>query len=71
VENTLLPISPNEPDEKDLEGCMSITVENGRNSYYGSFSDDLSEIETFSKAMIKLIEDILKEGEKIDKLKTV
>ncbi len=71
IQNTALPISPNEPDEKDLAGCMSLTVENGRNSYYWSFSDDLSEIETFSKAMIKLIEDILKEGEKIDKLKTV
>lgn len=55
---------------KELAWCMNIIMENGRNTNYASFSDDLSELKTFTESMIKQIIEILRDGEKVDKLKT-
>jgi hypothetical protein len=73
VENIQYSESPQntvDPDSTKLEWCMNIYVENGRNTNYASFSDDLSEIKTFTEAMIKQVTEMLREGEKVDKLKT-
>lgn len=55
-------------DARALAGCMDVAIESGREAYYTSFSDDLTEIKTFTESFIKVINDVLGEWEKIDTL---
>lgn len=69
-DNTATPIGPTNPEDAlALRNCMNLAVENGRKAYYESVGDDLSEIQTFTSAMIGEITEILTTGGKIDTLK--
>jgi hypothetical protein len=48
-------------DARALAGCMDVAIESGREAYYTSFSDDLTEIKTFTESFIKVINDVLGE----------
>jgi hypothetical protein len=70
--NTATRIAATSPEDVIwLANCMRIAIEDGRSTYYESFSDDLSEIETFTRSMIREINEILNIGEKIDTLKVL
>ena len=71
-DNTSLIIAPLNPDDiKSLAGCMSVAIKSGREAYYESVGDDLSEIMTFTNAMMEEVIKTITAWEKIDTLKVI
>lgn len=71
-DNTSQIIAPLNPDDiKWLAGCMSVAIKSGREAYYQSVGDDLSEIMTFTDSMMSEVIKTITAWEKIDTLKVV
>lgn len=71
VTNRIVTTTPQDANQYGIgANCMELYMDEGRNTYANTFSTDISEIESFTRAIVQVITNIVNIGTQMDKKPT-